>query len=121
MQSREDVLKKIRLIDQQMNDIIAKNPATQIAYDPAPFPWGPLTITAIVGAAYQYGSQIHQSLVEFRDWVMYAGALFAFLTVVLFFRWVVGLGRRGDKSYRAANAKLVELRKQKAILEGQLN
>ena len=91
------------------------------AHDPVAFPWGPLTITAIAGAAYQYGGGVVPSLTPYRDYIMYAAVLFAVLSMLLFFRWVASLGKRSRKAYREGNAKLVELRKQKAILQGQLN
>jgi len=120
MLSREEALIKIRSIDQQMNDIIANNPSMRASYNPTPFPWGAAIITAIASAGYVYGETVPQ-IAPYRDYVMYAAGVFGVLTVLLILRWVVGLGGRGNKAYREANARLVELRKQKAILQGQLH
>lgn len=120
MLSREQLQQKLIEIDQQMNNLIADNPAMQVSYNPASFPVVPIVLAAILGASYQYGSGMVPVPPQYWDYQLYAAGVFAALSALLLLRWVAGLGKRSNKAYRQANEKLAELRKQKAILQAQL-
>ena len=80
MISREEALLKIRQIDQQMNDIIANNPAMRVAHDPVAFPWGPLTLAMVCGAASVYGPGSVPAIAQYSDYLQYAAIFFGVAT-----------------------------------------